>query len=201
MKTTRKSIVVSALGLLLCAAMLIGTTYAWFSDSVTNQGNKIEAGTLDVALLNNSADISASVDPVFDYDLWEPGYSTGAVLAAKNNGTLALDYEILFQDVATTQGIENVLDVLVDGVKVGTLADFMDGEVLLNGSLTAGQTSVDKAVTVAMQTSAGNEYQAATAEFDILLRAKQSAVETDGFGSSDYDAGATYTTEATTTQP
>lgn len=197
MKTTRRSIIVSALGLVLCAAMLLGTTYAWFTDSVTNQGNRIEAGTLDVQLFNDTTDISNSATPVFSYDLWEPGYSTGANLIVKNAGTLALDYEIVFQNVTTTKSIENVLDVYVGADKVGTLADFKDGtKILLNGTLNATDSSDAAAVKVVMQTTAGNEYQAATATFDILLRAKQSTVEADGFGSTNYDAAAVYTTVA-----
>ena len=46
-----KKFLKSALSLLLCVSMLIGSTFAWFTDSVTSAGNKIQAGTLDVQLL------------------------------------------------------------------------------------------------------------------------------------------------------
>ena len=49
-KTTRKALVLSLLALLLCCSMLVGTTFAWFTDSVTSGNNKIIAGNLDVEL-------------------------------------------------------------------------------------------------------------------------------------------------------
>ena len=192
MANTRKSLIFSAISLLLCCALLVGTTFAWFTDSVTNTGNKIQAGNLEVALLKDGVDISDSNTPVFSYDLWEPGYSTGANLAVKNNGSLALKYELVLQNVVTTKGIENVIDVIVGGKTVGTLADFMNGEVLVPGNLTAGATSDTYEIVLKMQKTAGNDYQNAVATFDILLRATQYTYEKDGFGSDQYDKDAVY---------
>ena len=189
-KSTKRALVSSTLAILMCVAMLIGTTFAWFTDSVTNTGNKIQAGTLDVALLNNGVDISDSNTPVFNYELWEPGYSTGANLAVKNNGSLALKYELVLQNVVTTKGIENVIDVIVGGSTVGTLADFMNGEILASGNLTASATSNTYAIVLKMQETAGNDYQDAEATFDMLLRATQYTYEEDGFGSDQYDKDA-----------
>lgn len=42
----------SVVALILCAAMLVGTTFAWFTDEVTSAVNKIQAGTLDVDLVD-----------------------------------------------------------------------------------------------------------------------------------------------------
>lgn len=39
MKTTKRSMLVSGLCLLLTAVMLLGSTFAWFTDSVTNEGS------------------------------------------------------------------------------------------------------------------------------------------------------------------
>ena len=68
MKSTKKSLIFSALSLLLCCALLIGTTFAWFTDSVTNTGNKIQAGTLDVALFQKTDTLSdeQKADPELD---------------------------------------------------------------------------------------------------------------------------------------
>ena len=49
-KTTRRALVLSVLSLLLCCSMLVGTTFAWFTDSVTSGKNKIVAGNLDIEL-------------------------------------------------------------------------------------------------------------------------------------------------------
>ena len=105
-------------------------------------------------------------------------------------GSLAVKYELELQNIQTTQNIENVIDVIVDDTKVGTLSDFMDGKDLDAGILKAGTNSAAKAITLKMQEGAGNEYQGATAEFDILLKATQAPVEEDGFGNPDYDAQA-----------
>ena len=51
-KTTRRALFMSALSLLLCVSMLVGTTFAWFTDSVTSAGNVIQSGTLDVDLVD-----------------------------------------------------------------------------------------------------------------------------------------------------
>ena len=54
MKSTKRSLLLSVLSLMLCITMLLGTTYAWFTDSVTSGKNKIVAGNLDVELTHNN---------------------------------------------------------------------------------------------------------------------------------------------------
>ena len=49
-KSTKRALLTSIVSLVLCCTMLIGTTFAWFTDTVTSAGNKIQAGNLDVAL-------------------------------------------------------------------------------------------------------------------------------------------------------
>ena len=49
-KSTKRSLLLSALSLVLCLSMLVGTTFAWFTDSVTSGKNRIVAGNLDVEL-------------------------------------------------------------------------------------------------------------------------------------------------------
>ena len=43
---TKTKLVSSIVTLLICFAMLIGTTFAWFTDSVSSTGNKIQAGSM-----------------------------------------------------------------------------------------------------------------------------------------------------------
>ena len=86
-----KLLITSLVSIVLCVFMLAGTTWAWFTDSVTNAGNKIQAGTLDVSLLAAKSDgargygaltdVSGSAEPIFKGENWEPGYSTGVKLA------------------------------------------------------------------------------------------------------------------------
>ena len=180
-----KLLITSLVSIVLCVFMLAGTTWAWFTDSVTNAGNKIQAGTLDVSLLAAKsdgaggygalADVSGSAEPIFKDENWEPGYSTGVKLAVKNNGTLSLKYKLTFGNLSATKGIEAVLEVAVDGTPVGTLSDFVSGAAFLEGTLAGGETSAEKTVVVTMQTAAGNDYQGASATFDIRLVATQTA--------------------------
>ena len=47
---TKRALLASALSLIMCFTMLLGTTYAWFTDSVESGKNTIVAGNLDVEL-------------------------------------------------------------------------------------------------------------------------------------------------------
>ena len=231
MKNTKKSLIASGISLAVSVALLAGSTFAWFTDSVTNKGNKIQAGNLAVGLWQKTdtlsddqeaevpalpaegdyTDISDSQTPVFGYDLWEPGYSDGAVLQVRNNGTDALKYELAFAGFDVKTGAEpagtaeqdgniaEVLDVyLLDTYRTptaadtpaGTLADFMVDPAIDSGVLASGVNSGDINIVVKMRETAGNEYQGASVEFDIELRATQAAQEEDGFGNADYDASA-----------
>ena len=95
MKTTKSALVLSIVSLFLCFTMLIGTTFAWFTDSVTSAGNKIMSGTLqvDLELLDKDSgtwnSIKEDKTALFNYDKWEPGYTEVKMLKVENEGTLA----------------------------------------------------------------------------------------------------------------
>lgn len=114
LKPLRKALLSSVLSIVLCVSMLLGTTFAWFTDSVTSAGNTITTGTLDVQLFehtgtgeNDKREITNSASPLFEggYDnpnaiLWEPGRTEVRYLSIKNNGSLALKYKVVI-DVDT----------------------------------------------------------------------------------------------------
>ena len=80
MKKTKQSLLISATSLLLCVYMLIGTTYAWFTDSVSSGINRIVSGNLDVEMEWYTPDgqwLPVNEDTtVFDENaLWEPGHT------------------------------------------------------------------------------------------------------------------------------
>ena len=50
MKTTKRALFSSVMALILCFSMLVGTTFAWFTDEVKSGVNQIVAGNLDVEL-------------------------------------------------------------------------------------------------------------------------------------------------------
>ena len=114
-KATKRALLTSVMALVMCVVMLVGTTFAWFTDTASTAVNKIQAGNLDVELLmykkitDESYDyvnISKEREPIFDSDtstvaqnnnldtLWEPGKTQVAYLAIKNEGNLALKYKV-----------------------------------------------------------------------------------------------------------
>ena len=71
-KTTRRALVLSLLSLLLCCSMLVGTTFAWFTDSVTSGKNVIIAGNLDVELSHGCYIAPApSVGRRYRWHIWQ----------------------------------------------------------------------------------------------------------------------------------
>ena len=99
-QSTRRSLIMSILSLMLCFAMLIGTTYAWFTDSVTSGRNKIVAGNLDVELYHSktlpvdktTTNSVADATNLFGIAKWEPGVIAYENFMVSNVGTLALKY-------------------------------------------------------------------------------------------------------------
>ena len=98
--SVRRNLIISATALMLSIAMLIGTTFAWFTDSVTSGRNHIQAGNLDVELKYKNktttefADVTTKTQLFDDSALWEPGHVEYVVLNVHNAGTLALKYNL-----------------------------------------------------------------------------------------------------------
>lgn len=210
MKNTRKPLFTSILALTLCVCMLLGTTFAWFTDSVTSAGNKIESGNLriDLELLDKDGtwhSLKQSKAPIFDYDNWEPGYIDVKILKVENEGSLALKWKALFVSEAELSKLAEVIDVYVlPGAsaypdnrdieslgyqKVGTVAQFVNSiEQTTYGVLEAGQFAY-LGIALKMQETAGNEYQELSlgGAFDIRIVATQLSSEFDSFDDQ-YDA-------------
>ena len=113
-KQTKKALLSSVIALILCCSMLIGTTFAWFTDSVESGNNIIQAGNLDVDLqykkvVNGVETDWASVqgeDELFNPNaLWEPGHVEVVYLKVSNLGSLALKYQLGVNVVAENPGI------------------------------------------------------------------------------------------------
>ena len=167
-KSTKRALLMSFLSILLCVSMLIGTTYAWFTDSVTSAGNIIKSGNLDVEMYwadgkedpANANWKDASAGAIFDYDLWEPGYAEVRHIKIANEGSLALKYQLSIVANGEVSELADVIDVyyvdpavqvadraaLAGAPKLGTLT-----EVLANLSTTAsGNLEADEEVTVTL---------------------------------------------------
>ena len=136
-KSTKRALLLSALSLLMCVSMLIGSTFAWFTDSVTSGRNKIVAGNLDVVLEYKTPDSTdwtevTSDTVLFGEDsLWEPGHTEVVALRIRNAGTLALKYDLattVYEEVAGTN-VAGKSFKLSDYLEVGYSAVQADGQV------------------------------------------------------------------------
>ena len=107
--STKKALLASALSLLLCVSMLVGTTFAWFTDSVTSANNIIMAGNLDVELeystdMVNWTAVDANTNVFKEGALWEPGYTEVVYLRVSNVGSLAMKYKLGVNVASETEG-------------------------------------------------------------------------------------------------
>ena len=208
---TKKTLLFSLLVLIVCFGMFLGTTYAWFTDSVSSAGNIIQTGTLKVGMqwadgkssLTESTEWKdASVGTIFNNKNWEPGYTEVKHIKISNNGSLALKYQVLIKPEGEVSKLADVIDVyysdpakqvasrsdLNELEKLGTLTEVLAKLVETgSGVLEAGKADT---ITLAlkMQEEAGNEYQglALCEGFAIQVVATQVNAEEDSFG-SDYD--------------
>ncbi len=129
-KSNKKALVLSVVSLLVCVSMLLGSTFAWFTDSVSVLNNEIVAGNLDIELYHtNRVDTEEKVEedtPLFDdVTLWEPGAVAYENLKIVNEGTLSLEYllSINFTDYNTVDGksLKDILKIaLVEDAAVST---------------------------------------------------------------------------------
>ena len=97
-KTTKRALLSSVIALILCFSMLLGTTFAWFTDSVSSGVNTITAGNLDIELeyskdYSTWAPVQDATQLFADVTLWEPGTTSVVYLRMTNKGTLALKYQ------------------------------------------------------------------------------------------------------------
>ena len=94
---TKKALIMSVLSMVLCIAMLIGMTFAWFTDTASTGVNKIQAGNLKVGFeyWDGEKYVDAKNVSLFSEDTrWEPGHTEIVYLKVTNKGNLALKYKL-----------------------------------------------------------------------------------------------------------
>lgn len=102
-KTLLQTYITSLLGMALCVAMFLSTSYAWFTSEVVNEGNEIYIGILDVGLYRKTdegrQDLADNTQKLYDDSVrWEPGYTSLETLYVVNKGDLAFEYFLHFTD-------------------------------------------------------------------------------------------------------
>ena len=190
---TKKALRGSLFALFLCIVLLIGTTFAWFTDTASTGVNKIQAGNMDVGLQYNdngtwkdatttTLDFKKAAGAENEEILWEPGckYKLPEIRVV-NKGNLALKYTLKVTGIEGDAKLNEVIDWTTGGVDISE-----------EKHLTAGQTSDPMTIQGNMQESAGNEYQGLSIDgISITVYATQLNSENDSFG-PDYDKDATY---------
>ena len=194
--TTKRSLLASVFALVLCVAMLVGATFAWFTDTATTGVNKIQSGKLDVALEmstdgtnwesaeGKTLTFKTKDNRAADQILWEPGCTYELPkLRVVNKGNLALKYKIQITGIQGDAKLNEVIDWTINDAAIN----------LTEEHLTAGQTGTAFTIKGHMQKTAGNEYQNLTIDgIGITVYATQDTVENDSFGNQ-YDKDAKYT--------
>ena len=209
-KSTKRALISSTLALLMCVAMLIGTTFAWFTDTASTGVNKIVSGNLKVDIISAKSDshieklnFTKAAGAESEALLWEPGcrYLTEGFRIA-NKGNLALKWkaEINKDNIVdgkaapTAKDGKSLLDVIdfyvvtkaADGTETAVAIENFTGKLAAN--VGKSETYYIKGV---MQTTAGNDYQDLTLDgITITVYATQDTVENDSFNDQyDKDAG------------
>ena len=200
-KSTKRALIYSTLALLMCVAMLIGTTFAWFTDTASTGVNKIQAGNLDVDLEmstdgttwesaeGKTLTFKTKDNRVADQILWEPGCTYELPqLRVVNKGNLALKYKIQITGIQGDAKLNEVIDWTINNAAID----------LTEGHLTAGQTGDAFTIKGHMQDTAGNDYQNLTIDgIGITVVATQATYEKDSIDDQ-YDKDAKYPILVTT---
>lgn len=215
-KGIKSAIAASALSAALCAGMLAGTTFAWFTDTVTSTGNRIMAGNLDIGATVAELDTGAESAQyqVGEYSLafgeseafegeaiikeaaFAPGEWNAKLLTVKNTGDLAAVVTLDF--VITDDGLTEALWYDFVGVSGGavtgefdkrpmnTLATYSEGREYP----VEAKGEISFIFLYGMNEEAGNDYQGESFGVDAYILARQA---TDG---AEYEAMFTYAASA-----
>ena len=199
-RATKRALLTSVMALVMCVVMLVGTTFAWFTDTASTGVNKITAGNLHVEIQDKEGTeidtlkwVDKDGNDIANQDdiLWEPG-CTYLLTPFKivNTGNLALKYKIA---ITGLDGDADLLKVIKFTYKTedGNVFD-MAAEGHLTAKGTDGAATKLITVTAEMDKLAGNEYMDKTLEgVKFTVYATQDTVENDSFDNT-YDANATY---------
>ena len=218
-KATKRALLSSIMAIFLCLSMLVGTTFAWFTDSASTAVNKIQSGTLEIELQYATAWDASGVPTAWadaegktlnfrkaagaaanEAILWEPGCTYKLPeLRIVNKGNLALQYKILITGIAGDAKLNEVIDWEWAGCAIDENGvyepcrggDLSSGDSIF-GSLKPNTITDDILISGSMKKEAGNEYQGKSIDgIGITVVATQDTVEHDSNGNT-YDERAEY---------
>ncbi len=206
--SSKKALFLSVISMVICVSMLIGSTFAWFTDTASTGVNKIQSGNLEVELVGKDGKtltealkwVKSAEAPEGEKVLWEPGCKYNLEpFAIKNSGNLALKYKVVISGLTGDATLLEAIDFTVsvdgdalvakDGESTATTAASLNN---FEGTLEAGKTTGLITITGKMKETAGNKYKGLSLEnISITVYASQLNYESDSTG-KDYDKDATY---------
>ena len=206
--SSKRALLLSVLSMVICVSMLIGSTFAWFTDSATANVNTIKSGNLDVELVDANGEkitealkwVKSAEAPEGEKILWEPGCTYNLEsFKIKNAGDLALKYKVVIRGLTGDATLLNAIDFTVKKGDTEVSLDNFTGKLLPAGAerteitqdADIGETALIT-ITGTMKATAGNEYKGLSLEgISITVYATQLNSESDSTG-KDYDKDATY---------
>ena len=204
--SSKRALLLSVISMVICVSMLIGSTFAWFTDSATANVNTIKSGNLDVELVDANGEkitealkwVKSAEAPEGEKILWEPGCTYNhESFKIKNAGDLALKYKVVISGLTGDATLLNAINFTVKKGDTEVSLDNFTGKLLPAGkTATANDEEVGETalitITGTMKATAGNEYKGLFLEgISITVYATQLNSESDSTG-KDYDKDATY---------
>ena len=210
-RATKRALLTSIMALVMCVVMLVGTTFAWFTDTASTAVNKIQAGNLDIELQmkdNNGKWVNAEgktlpflvkgeIPAEGTQILWEPGCTYYVPqIRVLNKGNLAVKFEYVPEALGVTG---KLAEVLTFTAKTFDEEGNEDSDINIEPEvLKPGEASPAWSFGYHMDENAGNEYQNATATgMCVTVLATQASYEKDSFDDQ-YDKDAEYPISVTT---
>ena len=200
-KATKRALLTSVMALVMCVVMLVGTTFAWFTDTASTGVNKIVAGNLDVDIVDKEGiSLDGKTLSFVNKDdqsniLWEPGatfFTQGFKIV--NKGNLALKYKVVVSGTTGDAKLLKAIDFAFVTDNTTPDADpvsFANEGNLLEQNDSAPANNGVYYLRGHMKEEAGNEYKNLTLDgISITVYATQYTHEFDSFNNTyDEDAG------------
>ena len=210
-RATKRALLTSIMALVMCVVMLVGTTFAWFTDTASTGVNKIQAGNLDIELQMKDKEgkwvnaegkilpflVEGKIPADGTQILWEPGCTYFVTqIRVLNKGNLAVKFEYVPEALGVTGKLAEVLEFTA---KTFDKEGNEDSDINIEPEvLKPGEASPAWSFGYHMDENAGNEYQNATATgMCVTVLATQASYEKDSFDNT-YDQDAEYPISVTT---
>ena len=215
-KATKRALLTSVMALVMCVVMLVGTTFAWFTDTARTSVNKIQAGNLDVMLemKNPNYTVGGTEKEWIPAEgetlqfkkagstnqelLWEPGCTYELPeLRISNNGNLKLKYKVQITGINANRGGAKLNEVIDWTISNNGTPIAGTNEYALDAKNGAAVDSDILTIKGHMKEEANNDYQGLIIDgVGITVYATQATGEYDSTRDN-YDENATYPTGAT----